>query len=85
MKKTCLLALALCASATLLTSGCATQPTKSGKNTYFLGGLVTLKTNDYQEPSPLTNHVDWTKFWGNGNPSGTSVSYFYEAVKFTNY
>ena len=84
MKPSLLLALGLAAAA-LLASGCATAHTHTGKNTYILGGLVTVKTGDYQEPSAVSDRVDTTKWFGHGNPSGTSTSILWDAVKFTDY
>ncbi len=84
MKNLRFFSLSLCAAA-LLVGGCATETTRSGKNTYILGGLVTLRKGDFIAAAPSGDQVDTTKWFGNGNPSGSSVSFFYDAVKYTNY
>jgi hypothetical protein len=84
MKPSLLLALGLCA-ASLLAGGCATENTRYGSNTYFMGGLMTIRKADYL-PAPATGvQVDTTKWLGHGEPTGTSVSFFYDQVKYTEY
>ncbi len=83
MKSSLLLALAL-GVATLFTSGCATQPTHAGKDTYLLGGLIIKRTNDYQPDGPIPDVIDGTKIYG-GSPTGTSVSLLWDAIKYNNY
>ena len=84
MKNTHFLIVGLLA-ATLFASGCATETTRSGKNTYILGGLVTIRKGDFIAPKPSGTQVDTTKWFGSGNPSGSSVDVFYDAIKFTHY
>ena len=84
MKSKLLLPLALCSVAALLASGCATQPTHNGKITTILGGLVVVQTGDYTAPDPIASHLEGTKLFG-GTPSGTSISTFYGATKYTDY
>jgi hypothetical protein len=84
MKSTHLLALGLTVAA-LLSGGCATEKTRYGSNTYFMGGLIAVHKGDYS-PTPATGvQVDTTKWFGNGIPNGNSVSFFYEQVKYTRY
>jgi hypothetical protein len=85
MKISHLLPLGLCTAAALLSTGCATQKTHSGTNTYILGGLVTVKTGDYQPAAPTSAQLNGLELIGKGNPSGTSVSFGYDAVKYTDY
>jgi hypothetical protein len=84
MKTTHFLALGLCVAA-LFAGGCATEQTRSGSNTYIMGGIVTLRKGDFIDAAPSGAQVDTTKWFGNGIPSGNSVSFFYDAVKYTNY
>jgi hypothetical protein len=84
MKTSLLLALGLTATA-LLSSGCATEKTRYGSNTYIMGGLMTIKTGDYSPAPPTGVQVDTTKWFGNGEPKGTSVNFFYDQVKYTHY
>ncbi len=69
----------------LFASGCATEQTHTGKNTYILDGLVTVRTGYYLDPQPAANDVDTTKWFGHGSPSGTSVSILDDAFEFNNY
>jgi hypothetical protein len=84
MKNTRLLTLGLLA-ATLFLSGCATETTRYGKNTYIMGGLVTIRKADFIPVAANGAQVDTTKWFGKGNPSGNSVDFLYDAIKFTNY
>ena len=84
MKSSLLLALGLAATA-LLSSGCATEKTRYGSNTYFMGGLMTIKKGDYSPATPNGVQVDTTKWFGKGEPVGTSVNFFYDYVKYTQY
>ena len=84
MKSKLLFPLALCAAAALLSSGCATQPTHNGKITNVLGGLVTIETGDFNEPSSTSAGIDG-KVFSSATPTGTSVSTFWGLTKYTNY
>jgi ABC-type glycerol-3-phosphate transport system substrate-binding protein len=82
MKTSLLLALG---AVTLVAAGCATQTTHNGTNTYILDGLVTVKTGYFQAAPPSADAVDTTRWSGNGNPSGTSISVLDDAYEFNNY
>ncbi len=74
MKSKALLFIGLCAALATL-SGCATQTTRTGKNTNILGGLVTVKTGYFQTAKPATIEGNTNELWGDmGNPSGTQVT-----------
>ena len=84
MKSKLLLPLALCATAALLSSGCATQPTHNGKITSVLGGLVTIQTGDFSDAPPESAGIDG-KVFSSSAPTGTSVSTLWGLTKYTNY
>ena len=84
MKNTRLLTLGLLA-ATLFVSGCATETTRYGKNTYIMGGLVTIRKGDFHDAAPSAAQVDMTKWYGHGEPTGKSVSVLWDAIKNTEY
>ncbi len=84
MKTSQLLVLGLTAAA-LLSGGCATQQTRYGSDTYFMGGLIAVHKGDYAPAPPTGAQVDTTKWFGSGLPTGNSVSFFYDQVKYTRY
>ncbi len=74
MKKSILLPLVLVSAAAIL-SGCATQKTRTGRNTNLLFGLVTVDKGGYQ-PAPINSALvlNSNDVVGNaGKVSGTQV------------
>jgi hypothetical protein len=63
--------------------GCATQKTKTGRNTNVLGGLARVNTGSYQAASPTTVGVEVGDLVGRNNPSGTKVSLLWGLITLT--
>jgi hypothetical protein len=83
MKSKLLSSLAICSLVAVLSTGCTTQKTRTGRNTNVLGGLVTCNTGDYAPISPLG--ADANVAIGRVNPSGTQVSLLWGAVNLHDY
>ena len=75
----CLLALAVACAAV----GCATQRTKTGRNTNVLGGLARVDSGSYQSAPATSLDVDTSDMVGRNNPSGTKVSLLWGLLTFT--
>ena len=46
---------------------------------------MTIRKGDYLPAPPTGVQVDTTKWHGHGEPTGTSTSFFYDQVKYTEY
>lgn len=75
----CLIALVVACAVT----GCATQKTKTGRDTNLLGGLARVDSGAYQAASPTTVGMDVSDAVGRNNPSGTKVSLLWGLFTFT--
>lgn len=86
MKKSLLLPLALVTVVAVL-SGCATQKTRTGRNTNLLFGAITIEKGAYQ-PTPVgtASEANFNEILGNaGKVSGTQVKLGWGAVTINDY
>ncbi len=86
MKLKALLPLGLCFAVVALTAGCATQKTRTGRNTNIGAGLVTVNTGSYEPVSPATLNFNTNEAFGDmSQPSGTEVKILWGLITLHDY